>query len=524
MEGSNVTYVPYLGEDGVGGGLNVSDNPVLLANNECIILDNFMQTDTIARRKRPGREAYHTGEYEFGVNWPASGVPIRGGIEFWRYDVSGPTSDLFVHSGEDVYSMDARNTDAVIRTGSLTLSDESVPCYQPFNDTLYFTSSVTADGYNKWDGSSPTAVSATPPADGPGKVIFEHAGRMWMLGNDDFPYRLYYSTAFDPEDWTSLGGSNGGSVDLSAVGDPVGLVGGISYQNRLYAWTKRRLYELTGNDPTTFTLNLISNGIGCVSHKSIVAAGNDVYFASERGYHSLKQEAAGRQSTTDFKSRAIQKMWNNLLNAGLLSQLCAQYDERTNNILLSVPSAGQDSNDQILAFNVITERWALFPNMNARSMWPLIISDKTIVAMGGEDGVISIFNRVTRQDFGAGYSARMKTGVIYATKNPLQELRFHSITVLSSTESPCTFSVSWVIDGIKTGSRTITLDAGEATLGVDFILGQSIMGVGQHVPKTISIDDIGYGIQIEIVQGAESDAEIFGFILGVEELNANHNT
>lgn len=509
---------PFIGKNGFDGGLS-SENPVVIGQNQLIIADDILIGTIPTRRKRGGQEYYNT------VALGISASPIRGNIEFWRTaGLSGnPVSDVFIHQDGKVWSIDDRNTAAVDRTGALVLDPTSVPSYQPFgNGTtqyLYFCSTITADGYNKWDGVSASAVAATPPPDGVGKYLCSHLGRMIMAGNDDFPFRLYLSSALDPEDWSSISPSNGTSLDLDDNGDPEGITGICSFQNRLYAFTRRSTYEITGTTADTFVVQRISNGIGCVSHASIVQVPNDVIFASDRGVHSLRQLDAGRQTNTQFLSRDIQRLWTELVNATKFKQFMASYDENINSYMISVVSGSDTVNKDILVYNIEFGTWTRWVNVNARSISTVLISNKKKVLIGTENGKLSVLGIDNRQDFGADYNSEFKTGVLYPGGDITVQKRFLSITVLASTNTQAFIDVNWNVDGKRGGNTTIELNAGEDLLGSTFILGESKLGIGQYLPYTISIDEVGYGIQLDFLMRGAGDTEIYGFILEVDNAN-----
>jgi len=506
---------PYIGMNGFNGGLS-SENPIIVEQGKLVIANNVLIGTIPTKRKRGGQEAYNT------VALGLSTSPIRGIVEYWRTAfVSGsPVSDIFLHQGDKVWSIDDRNAVAVDRTGSLTLSANAIPSYQPFQQTLYFCSTVTADGYNKWDGVSATAVAATPPPDGVGKYLCSHLGRMIMAGQDDYPFRLYFSSSLDAEDWSSISPSNATSLDLDDNGDPEGITGIVSFQNRLYAFTRRSIYEITGTTPDTFIVQRISNGIGCVSHASIVSIPNDVIFASDRGVHSLKQLDAGRQTETKFVSRDIQRLWTELINYTRFKQCQAAYDENINSYIITVVSGSDIVNRDILVYNIEFGTWTQWTNINARSISTVLIGNKRKILIGSESGGVSLLGVETRQDFGADYSAEFKTGTLYPGGDVTLQRRILSMTVLASSNSASTIDVSWNIDGIRGGTTTIALTAGEDLLGTTFVLGQSILGIGQYLPYTFTIDEVGYGIQLDFLIRGSGDVEIYGFVLEVDNANA----
>lgn len=510
---------------GFSGGLS-SENPIVMAKNQLFAADNILVGTTTSRRKRGGREKYHTGSFDQTASYPVSGVPIRGIIEFWRTAslAGNPTSDIFLHQGTKVWSIDDRNTPGVDRTGSFTFDLDAVPCYQPFNQLLYFTSTKTSDGYNRWDGNALTsAQSATSPLDGPGKYIISHTGRMVMAGNDDFPFRVYFSSFFDADDWNTSAPSTGTSLDVDADGDPEGITGLASFQNRLYVFTRRSIYEVTGSSPEDFVVLKVSSGIGCLSHASICPIPNDVIFASDRGVHSLKQIESGRISESKFLSRDIQRLWVDLLNPALYKRIMGVYDETINNYILSVPSSGQVENDNLLCYNIEFGTWTVWPNINARSINTILLSNKKALITGGENGVIGLLNRTNRTDFDEPFNARFKTAVLYPGEETSEKI-FKSVTIYIASTNVSQVAVSWEIDGSKTGSRAVELGADAGILGTTFVLGSSRLGIGQFVPVTIPIDEVGYGIQIEITLGGDADVECYGFILETDDSNPNYGT
>ena len=165
----------YVLGNGFDGGLS-SENAIAVAPNKMVLADNILIASAPTRRRRGGMEKYHTGSFDQTVSYPASGTSIRGITEYWRTAslAGNPTSDIFLHQGTKVWSIDNRTSIGVDRTGALTLSSSGVPSYQVFNQKLYFCSTITADGYNKWDGASASAVAATAPADGVGKYLCSH--------------------------------------------------------------------------------------------------------------------------------------------------------------------------------------------------------------------------------------------------------------------------------------------------------------------------------------------------------------
>lgn len=535
MRRTTSQFLNFFGKQGLAGGLNVSDNPILVAPQQMTQAKNVLIGATLARKKRGGLDRYHLGSFIGTASYPTvasmggSNNAIRGLTQYWRYGsaTSESNDDLFLHQADKVWSIASRTSPAIDRTGALSLSTTGIPVYQVFEGILYFTNSETADGYNKWNGvaSAPgDAEAATAPADGAGKYIRAHQGRMWMGGNPGFPYRLYYSSALDAEDWTT----NGGSLDLTYNGDPDGITAIFPpFQGRLYVATRRTIYEITGSTPTDFVIRPVTNGIGCVSHNSVAATPNDIIFCSDRGVHSLKRLAVSDQSEVDFLSRDIQSLWTSLTNRSLLDRATARWEETTNSYVLTIASAGQQTQDTTLVYNLEFGVWTTFNDIDGRSVARLLLSNQSYIGFGREDGEIVFINPSSQEEFnGDGINFSFTSGKIYPDGAIDRQYKFRDLTIFASATRQSTLSIQWTVDGIDgqiSGSRAIQLANDTDLIGSTFVLGTSRLGFGQFLPKTVTVDSVGYSFQLTISATGESDIEFYGYRLEVEDADT-HNT
>jgi hypothetical protein len=514
----------YSGKEFLLGGLNVSDNPLIVSPAELTVANNVTIATSVARKKRPGQELYNTSGLSGTGSYPTvgSGNPIRGIIQYWRYEAATGNSveDLFLHQGTKVWSIPNRIGAAVDRTGALTLTSTGIPTYQVFEGVLFFLSSTTADGYNKWDGTVAVpgdATTATAPVDGPGKYLGVYQGRMIMAGNPDFPFRVYISAALDAEMWTGVDST---SFDLDYDGDPEGITAIFPAQNgRMFVSTRRSIYEITGTTPADLAINPVSKGVGCVGQGSVVATSNDILFASDRGIHSLRRIQVSDQTEVQFLSKPIQTLWVSLLNSGLLRQIKAVWEETQNLYVITVPSSGQVLNDQVLCYNLNFEAWTLWQDISARSLSEVLISNKKYVLCGRENGQITFLNSALSTDLGVGYTMKFKTGKLFPGGDMTQQHMYKSITVLCSATQPSTIQVGWFIDSVentKSGSRAFNIANTSAVLGSTFVMGTSQLGFGRFIPIRLTIDEVGYNMQLEITVSGTSNIEFYGYQLEVD--------
>lgn len=521
MSDERSKFFNFFGPEALLGGLNVTDNPLIVGPAEMVEANNIFIAQSLARRKRPGQESYITVTYnEFSD-------PVRGVIQYWRFlsNTGASAEDVFLHNGDAVYNIENRITAPSDKSGAFTFDTSAVPSYQVFEGILYFTSTAPGtDGYKKWNGRVDTpgnVEAATAPADGDPKYLSTFKARMMAAGVVDFPFRLYVSEALDAEDWT------GTSFDIDYDGDPDGINALFGeYQGRFYFATSTSVYELYWPDPSdvaTAQISRLTDGIGCVGPRMFIKTPNDILFWSYRGLHSLKKTITSDQTEFNFLSKPIQKLVTKQLNEVNLFRGQSVWDKGNNLMITTVPSAGQSANDVVLSYNVNFNLWTTWSGIDARSLATVLLSKKEYVLCGREDGDISILDEDNTDDFGDGFAANFKTAKIFPGGDIITEKHFMSIILLASSTRVSDVTVEWSIDGrdgTKSGSQVMSLANEQATLGSTFILGQSKLGIGRFLPIRFTVDDYGYNIQLNISCSGDSDIEFYGYILEVEDANA----
>lgn len=525
-KGDRSHFYTFLGREGLKGGLNVSDDPLIVAPQEMVTAKNISIAQSLSRKKRPGKELYHTGSYSGTGSFPNLVDPIRGVVQYYRFaSATGEEQeDIVLHQSSHIWRVPNRTDPATKIEGAFVPSTTGIPFYQVCNGVLYFVTDKSADGYKKWNGLAtvPGNVQvATPPADGVGKYLGTYRGRMLMAGNPDFPFRLYMSSPLNAEDWTGMDAT---SFDLDYDGEQGGITAIFpEIEGQCYVATKRSIYSLSGTDVDTFSIRKDTKGIGCVSQGTVISTPNDILFASDRGLHSLAKVVVSDQNQFSFQSREVQKIWTDQLNRNLLAQAKATYNEDQNEYVLTVPTGSSTANDMILVYNITFNLWTTWESVRARSLSDVNVSDKQYPISGGEDGRLTFLNPRNTTDWDGGYTFQMKSGKFFPGGDIWSQFRFKSVTVLCSAESAASIQINSYIDavdGTKSVNKTAILGEGTDFLGTTFILGSSKLGIGRFIPVRVSIDEVGFNYQLEVIAGGNSDILFHGFVLEVEDADS----
>lgn len=524
--------IKNVGESFLKGGLNLTDNAIIVPPHEMVDATNILIGSSPSRRQRPGIEYFCTDASHEGLSYPTNPLnggsgadPVYGTYEFWRYDgaTGAPKATLMVRQGTKIWGIDQRTGVATDLTGALILPDGGSVTFQTFEGRVYWAGTGAggvAEGYNYWDGTSGSAVAAASvPPDGTPTHIVSHGGRMWAWGVPGYPYRLYYSEFYDAESWavTAYGATGTaaepGSLDMDPFGDPVGINGAVSFQDRLYVLMRRARFEVSGSTIGDFFVKTLSKKYGTIGHHTIVSNGDSVYYAGERGFFNLLSSDKAIESESGDISRPIKYLWTRLLNRNLFSQYSATYDEDENLYLLTCPSAGSTTNDTVLAFSAEHGVWSgVWTGIKARCLTSYYTAGRTRVLAGREDGVLALLGASAKTDLGEAYTSKFKTGMLYPGEEIDIEHLWKHATILTSGAGTGSLVLNAYLDSKLVSSQTIEIDAGADLLGTTFVLGSSELGGGVFVPHTVPLKGQGYGLQLEVIFNSDSELQVYGFM------------
>ncbi len=284
MGGTPVAIGPF------NGGLNLNEDPRLIADNQLAECINFDIGRAGELMTRPGLKAART-----------STNPIAGSTDFIRVinplTLPSGFSRLFVRTVGVVTPRIYRSDNPEVSSGGWTILNTStagdvsviVPGVDVINTTVPYAWFVPRGPNNAGGGfrqnlndGVESAVSSIPR--GSGAVVFK--GRMFIYGplteGGTGTYRVYYSAAGDFATWPAnnffdVGPGDGETVTAIAVqGDSLIIF------KRASTWA---LFFDT--DPFLGTLRKVNNEIGCTGQYAVVAFQNELFVISKRSIYRL---------------------------------------------------------------------------------------------------------------------------------------------------------------------------------------------------------------------------------------------
>lgn len=528
------------------GGLNTANDPIRLDPQELQIADNVVFTNDGSRRKRGGQARLNTTAITVS-SVTQNVIFIK---DYWanvsdtkRQRLVAVTEDGSVHASSDRGSTWSLKTTTTFNVAQGRITAEVL------NEDLVIGYSASAAAL-VWDAqgtasiSTATATAGTYPS---GWILRGHKNRMFISGDSSNPDRLRFSgftaSVADHRNW----GTSSGFIDIQpGDGDPDGITAifpEINQANGLYIAKRTKLYFLdtSAADSASWTVSLVSDGIGCVSHNTAVAVDqSDVIFCSDRGVHVLSQVLSGTAIIEgQFVSKQIHEDYQNVMSTADRNKYSAVWYPRLNSYLLGVKRSGQAKFESIYGYNVEIGGWYrwtgtpvnyLATNFNEST-------GKTELWAADDGGFVNALDQSSAlsdlNDFGAVIPLRIRSGVIYPSMQELQnplpgEKHFVDLAFIFRSRDNSSFRVNTNIDGDNNSYIVQQELIGDNILGTTvlgsaepFILGTLSRGIK---PTFQHIKGVGHSIEVTIEHDIiNADLELFGMFIGFKQASESQN-
>lgn len=376
-------------------------------------------------------------------------------------------------------------------------------------------------------------VDGTAPQ---GSILREHLGRIWTNDKTNRD-RLHYSGSFNHEQWLGFGDS--AAIDIGVGdGDPEGIVAIFpTFKGELFVAKRTKLYRISGYSPETYEVRLVSNGIGCVGHNSIVAIDqDDMYFVSEKGIHSVTATANFGDFGSEFISAKIQTAFNRKFSKPRLNRCWAAYLPTincaafafTDTNLSPTDNTALDANNVVWLYNVIIKEWFRWPDVPCESLIVATDGDLKRFYFGSHTG--RIIKSFTGNFYDLSYTGervaikrKIVTGAIPVDGQYYTVKGFKRFIFYYKADGTHEIHVDAQVDNFAQDPANQFVFAeqaiGETLLGINFILGESALG-GDSRLGTFTRDMLGYGRGIQLTiedEGITQQAEIQGFGIEFED-------
>jgi hypothetical protein len=201
------------------------------------------------------------------------------------------------------------------------------------------------------------------------RVLFWRRDRLWLSGSND---HLEYLDTTDAFDVAVIGGMNNKVRAVCTLFDYT------------VVFTETNFFLYTGSSGTDFGLQKILN-TGCVSHYSIVYAGDEAYVWSQFGPTAISRVLAGADVESDDLSRKARAVVGESTRS-TWPHIIGYHDARAQRIVWSWTPTGGASNNKQLVFNYELQAWTRYEGWAIKNV--VVTEDRRVIA-AFEDGKIN---------------------------------------------------------------------------------------------------------------------------------------
>ena len=269
----------------------------------------------------------------------------------YRSVTGAPT--LFAGAGANIYKMDVATTPYTLTaqsfSGGTTKTDGNWQ-FTNFNNQFYgaqkgnkpvnFNGTTWLDLEDVSGYSKPASVTTFTPS-----CLLGDFGRLWAADIGENRDVVYYSDLLIGHVFATAGdGSGGGFLDLKKVWSGDIITAMASFMGKLVIFGKNNIVIFKGpwdvSTPITqssFELEEVIEGVGCVARDSVQLIGDDIVFLSSSGLRSLGRTIQQDTMPLTDLSLAIKDEIRTNIITGNLESVKGQYDLSTGSYLLGFP-------------------------------------------------------------------------------------------------------------------------------------------------------------------------------------------
>lgn len=232
------------------------------------------------------------------------------------------------------------------------------------DDWIIFTNGV--DKAMHWNGIDQAAIpmdiiqghTDTTPGE---QLYFEKITmlneRLWGGVASAYPDRIYWSNAFDPDDWefdfTDSEHEGGGYIDVATFdGSRIRAI--VAAMDDVLIFKDKSLHRLNGSYPGEFSLTQVFGTEGTLAPRTIVNNGKALYFLASEGL--VRYSGMSADSLSSLGDEKLKEIWPRI-NTSTIQTACAAMVD--NIIYLAVPLDGSIINTHVIEYDTRTGTYNL---------------------------------------------------------------------------------------------------------------------------------------------------------------------
>ncbi len=297
--------------------------------------------------------------------------PIVGLLKFHKRSNSGYEEILIASTHSALYCL-GQNGWTKIQQGRNGGKYSYINYMLGEDDVIFMSNGV--DFPVKWDGTTAQELGQLPRF----SCITLHFERMWGAGVPNEPDRIYYSVAFDPQDFTTP--EQSGFIDIPTF-DGGSVIAVKTIFNEVVVFKSDCVFRVFGTYPGTYQIDKIYGIVGPVAKDSIVSTGSRVFFLSRQGLCLYD----GNQ-TVPFASLKIRDLMSRINPTYVKNAVGVFYD---NIYLIALPMDDNQVNNAVIEYDTVKNTFMLKYGLRVDSF--LEYGQKLLISNG--TGVVYEYNK-----------------------------------------------------------------------------------------------------------------------------------
>jgi hypothetical protein len=347
----------------------------------------------------------------------------------------------------------------------------------------------------------------------------EHFSRLIGAGNPHLPSFIFASKTSDFETWEP-GANDDDPITLGITIDDGQIITGLStaYYGRLYVFKEGSISVIQGSLSSALDISrqILSTTRGSVNHQVIKAVGNDVFFWSEQGCHSLlTTDKYGDVEVADISSK-IREEFKSIVDKNQIRDAHSINYLPEDLYITFFKSSGSDTHDVAFVYNYSSQEWAIWDleaqcAANVRS-----VINQSRLWLGTCGGYVNSWPSPA-----AYSSAKMASGGL-VMQDPVTLKNYEEVGVYVTPSGDFNFDVSLTtnVDDhqmLATQRATGNLKPTSGVVLGDLVLGDDELSASDEV-KLVHIDDFDGASGRSAILNIESSVagqplEVLGYIV-----------
>ena len=322
-------------------------------------------------------------------------------------------------------------------------------------------------------------------------LYFTMAPRFMELYNNQL-FLAGFSSQLSTVYWSNIGEPEGIDPTFNAefrTNDGDRITSLKTYNGSLVVTKERSIHRVTGDNPSNFSLQEISDQYGCISNRAIVVWENRCWFLDTKGICEYDS------ASIRIVSNKIEDLFKRMNLSAARDNAAAIHNRDQNEVWFTFPIDGANYNNCIAVYDYLADAWTRYEGVQVSSLWLAqgTLGRKSVI-VGGYTGTVSFFGSTFTSDLGQAITCTIKTPFFFEQGQTIEKQwrRFYlNVDPVIGITQP--ISVNFYTDYGTAASLSRTMYQAPFQSRIDFgLVARSVQAEIVHSSETLSLRVYGY--------------------------------